>query len=130
MDEDPEAESKVGPVEEGGDDEEEGDEGGGIEEEEDEGEEGVAVLQDCAGVILDREDVRSGKRQWMRVKKYQRKILRQLMMRMNQPTLNETESKTTMMMMVREAVNAQLMYQQSCNGLHDENNDNYGKLAY
>ena len=113
MDEDPEAEGKVGPVEEGGDDEEEGDEGGGIEEEEDEGEEGVAVLQDCAGVILDREDVRSGKRQWMRVKKYQRKILRQLMMRMNQPTLNETESKTTMMTIVREAVNAQLMYQQS-----------------
>ena len=62
MDEDPEAESKVGPVEEGGDDEEEGDEGGRIEEEEDEGEEGVAVLQDCAGVILGKEEVRSRKR--------------------------------------------------------------------
>ena len=29
-------------------------------------------------------------------------------------TLNETESKTTMMMMVREAVTAQLMYQHNC----------------
>ena len=63
MDEDPEAEGKVGPVEEGGDDEEEGDEGGGVEEEEEEGEEGVAVLQDCAGVILvRRENVGSGER--------------------------------------------------------------------
>ena len=33
--------------------------------------------------------------------------------------MKETESKRTMMMMVREAVNAQLMYQQSCNGLHE-----------
>ena len=52
-----------------------------------------------------------GKGQWMKDKKYQRKITKQLMM--NQPTLNETESKTTMMTIVREAVNAQLMYQQS-----------------
>ena len=47
----------------------------------------------------------------MKDKKYQRKITKQLMM--NQPTLNETESKTTMMTIVREAVNAQLIYQQS-----------------
>ena len=34
---------------------------------------------------------------------------------MNQgPTLKETESKTTMMMMVMDAVNAQLMYQHNC----------------
>ena len=32
----------------------------------------------------------------------------------DEPTLNETESKTTMMMMVREAVTAQLMYQHNC----------------
>ena len=63
MDEDAEVEGKVGSVEEGGDDEEERDEGGGVEEEEEEGEEGVAVLQDCPGVILVREeDDRTGKR--------------------------------------------------------------------
>ena len=51
--------------------------------------------------------------QWMKVEKYQRKIVKQLLLMMKQPTLNETESKTTMMTIVREAVNAQLMYQQS-----------------
>ena len=33
------------------------------------------------------------------------------------------ESKATMMMMVSEAVSAQLMYQHSCKGLNDYNDD-------
>lgn len=32
----------------------------------------------------------------------------------DEPTLNEMESKATMMMMVSEAVSAQLMYQHNC----------------
>ena len=97
MDEDTETEGKVGPVEEGGDDEEERDEGGGVEEEKEKGEDRVAVLQHCTSVFL------GG--QWIKI----------LMMKVNQgPTLKETESKTTMMMMVMDAVNAQLMYQHNC----------------
>ena len=43
-------------------------------------------------------------------------------------TLNETESKTTMMMMGREAVTAQLMYQHNCNGdSYHDHDDNNGK---
>ena len=109
MDEDAEVERKVGSVEEGGDDEEERDEGGRVEEEEDEGEDGVAVLQHCVSVFLDG--------QWI-----------QILMKVNQePTLKETESKKTMMMMVREVVNEQLMNQHNCRVLCPKcgDNDNY-----
>ena len=67
MDEDTEAERKVGPVEEGGDDEEERDEGGGVEEEKEKGEDRVAVLQHCTSVFLDG--------QWIKI----------LMMKVNEP---------------------------------------------